>query len=234
LSASVSVIVPALNEAARIDSHIAHVLKHAPLEVIVADGGSKDETRGLAAAAGARVVSAPIGRGPQMQAGALAAQGDILLFLHADTTLQDGAFDAIRAALADARISGGSFRLSFDAPGVLLNFYASMTRFDSMMTTFGDSAMFMRRADFHRSGGFPDWPILEDVAFRRAILRIGRFKKLPLAVVTSARRFQRRGVIMTQMRNAAIMAAYCAGVSPHRLARWYGHEPAPSRSDQEV
>ncbi len=216
-----SIVTPTLNEEQFIARHIASAAEHQPLEHIISDGGSEDATVRLAQAAGARVISAKRGRGPQLQAGAEAARGDVLLFLHADTILPQAALEHIRTALSDGKQDSGCFRLRFDRSGRLLGLYAWATQFDTRFTTFGDQAMFATRAAFKASGGFPDWPLLEDLALRQRLRGTGCFRKLHAAVTTSARRFEKHGVIQTQLRNASILGLYGLGVHPETLARWY-------------
>jgi rSAM/selenodomain-associated transferase 2 len=168
-----------------------------------------------------KVWKATPGRGSALNVGALATTAEILLFLHADTALPREARAIINAAVADPSVVGGCFRLRFDARNATLRFYAWFTRFDTAFTTFGDQAYFVRRQAFEQVGGFPQWPILEDVEMRRRLKRAGRFVKLPAPVVTSARRFRRHGAIRQQLRNAAIIALFYLGSSPEQLARWY-------------
>jgi hypothetical protein len=218
---TVSIVTPALNEAKLIADHVTACWQHHPLDVVVVDGGSHDATRDLAARAGANVIVGPPGRGVQLHAGAQASRGDILIFLHADTGLPGGAIEAVRSALRDPSVAGGCFRLAFDRPSAALSFYAWASRFDTPFTTFGDQALFVRRETYFRLGGFPPWPLLEDVGFLRTLKRAGAFKKLTASVTTSARRFDRLGPVATQIVNAGILVAFFAGISPVRLAKWY-------------
>jgi rSAM/selenodomain-associated transferase 2 len=220
--ARIAVIVPALNESERIGSLLDDLRRHDFAQTIVVDGGSGDGTADIAGAKpGVDVVRAARGRGLQLNAGAERAQADVLLFLHADTRLPDGACGRIRAALADTAVAGGCFRLSFDSRHPLLSLYAAMSAIDSVFTTFGDQAYFVRAQAFHDVGGFPAWPFLEDVEFRRRLKRQGRFVKLDAAVTTSARRFHAGGVLRQQLKNAIILWAFLMGVPVARLARWY-------------
>lgn len=226
----VSIVIPALNEAAALPATLASARAQAgAAEVIVADGDSRDATRRVAREHGARVVAAPRGRALQMNAGAAQARGEALLFLHADTHLPPGALDAVRRALSDARTLGGCFRARFDAPGALYRAYALAARLPLAAITFGDRALFARRADFDAIGGFPEQPIFEDIAFYRALSRRarergGKLARLSLEVTTSARRFEARGAARQQLRNAALWLGYLAGVAPERLARHYRYE----------
>lgn len=226
---TISVIVPALDEATRIGKLIAHVSGQGFEECIVVDGGSSDGTPDIVRAHScARLIEAPRGRGLQLNAGAAAARGDILLFLHADTMLPDGAAGAIAELIEDSSVAGGCFRMGFDSRHPLLSLYGWFTRFDCRFTTFGDQAFFMRRSAYAAAGGFPPWPFLEDVEMRRRLRCHGRFVKLPDAVTTSARRYHSEGFVRRQFLNAAILLLHRFGMMPERLARLY----RPQRPDR--
>ncbi|MGC8801160.1 MAG: TIGR04283 family arsenosugar biosynthesis glycosyltransferase [Chloroflexus sp.] len=217
-----SVIIPALNEAANITTCVRAVRQCDPtVEVIVADGGSRDETPALARAAGARVVLAPRGRGHQLNAGAAVATGDVFVFLHADTRLPANAFALLRAMFADPQVHIAKFRLSFDDPNWMLALAARLMWFDSLLTSYGDQCMVIRRAFFTALGGFPDWPLFEDVElFRRARART-RVHVVPAQVVTSARRFRANGIIRQLLHDFWLWLQYLGGVSPYDIARQY-------------
>lgn len=227
---TIAVIVPVLNEAETIGALIDDLKAQAFFEIIVVDGGSTDGTNAIVASKNVCLIATRRGRGLQLNAGAYAAHAQLLLFLHADTRLPAEAARHIRATLSDARVSAGCFRLSFDARHPLLRLYAWASGVDSLFTTFGDQAYFVRADDFRAVGGFPDWPFLEDVAFRRRMKRRGSLVKTRARVVTSARRFHADGVLRRQLLNTAILLAYLAGVSPERLARWY----RPQRAQPKV
>jgi rSAM/selenodomain-associated transferase 2 len=220
--ASVAAVVPTLNEGAVITGALQLLVAQGFAPVIVVDGRSDDDTLGLARSVPGVVafVAAP-GRGPQMNAGAAASEAEAVVFVHADTSLPTSALALISQALSDPRVVGGSFRLAFDKPHPLLAISCWFSRFDSYWTTFGDQAVFVRRSVFEAVGGFPDWPILEDVEFRRRLLAAGRLVKLPAAVTTSARRFLANGVFRRQVANGVILALHALGVPARRLQRWY-------------
>jgi rSAM/selenodomain-associated transferase 2 len=219
---TIAVVVPVLNEAENIASLLDDLRRHAFAQTIVVDGGSDDGTLGLVRAAqGIELVQTARGRGLQQNAGAARAQAEVFLFLHADTRLPEGACDRIRAALGDPRVTAGCFRLSFDTRHPLLSLYARTSAFDSVFTTFGDQAYFVRADVFRKIGGFPVWPFLEDVELRRRLRRRGRFVKLDAAVTTSARRFRAGGIVRQQLKNALILCAFLLGVPAERLAHWY-------------
>jgi rSAM/selenodomain-associated transferase 2 len=217
-----SVVIPALNEEKCVAHAVFSVRDEA--EVIVVDGGSGDATADAARRAGARVLESPRGRGLQLDRGAREATGDWLVFLHADTRLEHGWAQALAVLPAD--VVGGAFRLAVDSPrrafrvierGVAL-------RCRLLHLPFGDQGIFVRRAVYGIIGGFPPFPVMEDVAFSRALARAGRMAFPPVRAFTSARRWEKRGVMMTTVRNLGLQALYAAGLSPDRLARlYYGH-----------
>jgi rSAM/selenodomain-associated transferase 2 len=217
----VAVIIPVLNEALHLSETLAGLRAQGIQQPIVVDGGSEDDSVRIARSAGAVVLASARGRAVQMNLGATHATAATLLFLHADTNLPPNALALIVEALEDARTVGGCFRLRFDRRGALLDFYGWMTRFETAMTSFGDQAYFVRAAAFQQVGGFPDWPLLEDVELRRRLKQLGRFVKLPAAVVTSSRRFTREGIVRRQLLNGGILLLHRLGLSPRRLARWY-------------
>ncbi len=230
---TVSVIIPALNEAAGIGATLASVARQSGRwEVIVVDGGSADGTADAARAAmpDARVMATEPGRARQMNAGATAATGEALFFLHADTRLPDGALDAVRRALAEGAIAG-CFRTTFDVDDEEAAFgrlgRAVMRLWEARLwmrwhrLAFGDRALFVRRPAFDALGGFPDQPIFEDLDLVRALRPHGPFVFVDADVVTSARRFQKHGAVRQQARNLALWLGWLVGVAPARLKRFY-------------
>lgn len=225
-----SVVIPALNEAATIEACVGAVRALDPAaQVIVADGGSSDATAHLAAAAGALVVRAPRGRGPQCNEGAAAATGDVLIFLHADTRLPPDAFQLLRALLADPAVQIAKFRLSFDSGSWLLGLAARLMWRDSRLTSYGDQGIVIRRAFFHALGGFPDWPLFEDVRLFELARARTTVHVVPTAVVTSARRFLSNGVLRQLLHDLWLWLQYHCGVSPHVIARRYERRGAALR-----
>jgi rSAM/selenodomain-associated transferase 2 len=216
-----SVIIPALNEAERIAGSVAAIRALDPaVEIIVADGGSSDGTPDVAAA-GAIVVRAPRGRGPQCNAGAARATGDVLIFLHADTTLPELAFPVLRDLLADPATRIAKFRLSFDAQDWLLTIAARLMWFDSLLTSYGDQGIVIRRDFFTELGGFPDWPLFEDVRLFELARAVTEVHVAPAEVVTSARRFLANGILPQLLHDFWLWLQYLFGVSPYELARQY-------------
>lgn len=218
----ISIIVPTLNEAARITETLEHIRNRTDIEVIVADGGSHDQTAELAQAAGAIVVHCNRGRGKQLNAGAALASGEVLLFLHADTRLPDDFADHVRQTLREGN-SGGAFRLHIGAQGWMLRLIESGANLRSrwLQLPYGDQAIFVKANDFFQLNGFENWPLMEDYDFCRRLRKTGRIAVAPASVTTSARRWQRLGILRTTLTNLACVVAFRLGVSPGRLAKWY-------------
>jgi rSAM/selenodomain-associated transferase 2 len=222
MSRALSIVVPALNEAAGIERCLRAL---APMrarghEVLVADGGSEDGTARLAAQLADRVISAPRGRALQMNAGAAAASGDAVLFLHADTMLPPGADRAVLGAL-DSR-AWGRFDVAIDSRDPRLAVVGFFINWRSRLTGIatGDQAIFVRRAAFP---GFPPIALMEDVAFSRAMRRVSSPACLRARVLTSARRWERHGVLRTVLLMWRLRLQYWLGADPDELARRYSH-----------
>jgi rSAM/selenodomain-associated transferase 2 len=213
------VVIPTLSEASTVAAAIASARESLDAcEVIVVDAGSVDATQDVARRAGAHVTVAPGSRAVAMNAGAHLAQGDALLFLHADTTLPDGAGAAVREALRSA--DGGAFRLRYDERRPVLHAFGDLlARF--FQPVYGDQAIFVTRAAFDRVGGFQPMPIMEDCDLVQRLRKSGRFTLLELSVRTAARRHRAQGTAATVVRVSAIKFLYRVGVSPVRLARIY-------------
>jgi rSAM/selenodomain-associated transferase 2 len=216
-----SIVVPALDEAASISDAVRDALAQAD-EAIVVDGGSRDGTGVLAAAAGARVLQAPRGRASQMNAGAAVAQGDVLLFLHADCRLPAGAGDAVRAAVG-AGARWGRFDVRLDSPRASLAVVGAMMNLRSRLSGIatGDQALFIDRALWEALGGYAPIPLMEDVELCTRLRRVARCACLRERVTVSARRWETRGIVRTVVAMWAWRAAYALGVSPARLHRLY-------------
>jgi rSAM/selenodomain-associated transferase 2 len=222
-----AIVVPTLNEEDTLRRFLPAALAVAD-EVIVSDGGSADATVEVARSLGARVVTGPPGRGIQLNRGAAEAiagtgePADILLFLHADTTLPPGGAEAIRAAM-DRGAPGGAFFLRFDAdrPMQRLGSWLVNKRTRWLRVPLGDQAQWATRETFERLGGFPDWPLLEDVDFMGRLRRLPGFTIIEEPVTTGARRFLELGSLRTVAINWLIWLLFLGGVSPHRLARLY-------------
>jgi len=220
---TVTVIVPTLNEESTLARLLDSLDEVRPDEVIVSDGGSTDRTIDIATGR-ARVVSGPASRGMQLNAGAAAASGDVLLFLHADSRLDPSAVAEVRRALADPAVPGGNFDVHFDGGTWAAGAFTWINRQRRAWGVFyGDSAMFCRREVFTELGGFRPWPLLEDYEFGRRLWRRGPLALLPTPVYVSSRRWLRAGLLPTMWSWFWVQALYLAGVSPYFLARLYRH-----------
>ncbi|PSQ97330.1 MAG: glycosyl transferase [Bacteroidetes bacterium SW_9_63_38] len=226
----VSIIIPTLNEASVLPSTLATLQQQPePFEILVVDGGSTDATTARARAAGATVIDAPRGRGPQLNGGAEHARADLLLFLHADTQLPPNGLTLVRSALTTTA-DAGIFRLSFDRDSLLLRFYAWCTGWNWIRLCFGDRGLFATRAAFEAVGGFPNWPLFEDLELAARLDDYSDFHFLDAAVTTSARRFEQHGMLRQQLRNLYLWGHYVAGTNPRRLAHLYQYSDAPTSS----
>ncbi len=222
----ISVVIPALDEAANLPATLAAIGGDAH-EVLVVDGGSADGTPDVARRAGAVVVASPRGRGRQLAAGGRAATGDVLLFCHADCRLPVGWAAAIRRALArDPRAVGGAFRLGIASPRASLALVAATANLRSGVTghPYGDQALFVRAEAYRAAGGFAPLPLMEDIDLCRRLWRVGRLVQLDLAVRVSPRRWEREGLLYVTVRNWILATLFYLGVDPVRLERWYGGE----------
>ncbi len=220
----ISVIVPVLNEEKTIASTLEVLRPLATEEVIVVDGGSSDRTLEIAAQTEAVVLSSSRGRAEQMNQGARVAKGNVLLFLHADTLLPSSAMGDILAALKDPRCVGGRFDVRLDRRGWIFTLIGALINMRSRLTSVatGDQAIFVRRKVFEEVGGFPEIPLMEDIAFSRALKIKGRMACLRSQVVTSARRWEKEGVWRTILKMWALRLLFLAGISPFHLKRFYG------------
>lgn len=218
-----TVVIPVLDDRDHLRACLAALAAAGgpELEVVVVDGGSVDGSA-EDLPPDVRVLRAERGRARQMNAGAAGARGEWILFLHADTRLPAGAAAAVARTLADPDIVGGAFSVDFleSFRGRRLLAFGANLRARLLGLPLGDQGLFVRRAAFEALGGFPDLPLMEDVALVRALRRRGRLRLLELRVRTSARRWQREGPWRT-LRNWALLALFHAGVSPWRLKQWY-------------
>lgn len=222
-----SIIIPAFSEASRINGLIGHILQQDNVfkkEIIVVDGDPQGTT--LAAVDGFKItkITALKGRGNQMNAGASVAGGDILLFLHADTLLPPAAFEHIAAVFHDKRIVGGAFDLKIASKKPALGLIAKAASIRSRLTRlpYGDQAQFIEHRVFEQIGGYSEIPIMEDVALMQRIKKAGyRIAIINKPVTTSARRWQKEGIMWATLRNWVLISLYLAGVSPKILARYY-------------
>ena len=221
-SLKVSMVVPALNEEGQIEEVVRDGLANGAWEVIVADGGSGDATRLRAAQAGARVVEAPRGRARQLNAGAAAAQGDVFLFLHADTRLPARAADLIRKALGRPQVIAGAFTYRAAGEGLIGRVMTAGGNLRHRLSgyPYGDQGLFLRRRVFRALGGYPELPVMEDWEFVRRLRRLGQVTILPEPAPSSIASFVDRGFWRSSAVNVAVIMAYQLGVDASRLAEW--------------
>jgi rSAM/selenodomain-associated transferase 2 len=222
-----SVILPVLNEASVINGTIDSISTVSfvdDCEIIVVDGSPGGETVNAIERKKVKTLIAGKGRARQMNAGAAAAKGEILIFLHADTTLPENAFHAISSALEKGDLVGGAFDLSIesDRPAFRIIERAASLRSRITRVPYGDQAIFVRRGYFEAIGGFCEIPLMEDIDLMRRIRnRGGRIRILPDKVKTSPRRWEKEGVFLCTLRNWTIRMLYLLGVKAERLARLY-------------
>jgi rSAM/selenodomain-associated transferase 2 len=220
----ISVVIPTLNESTTIASCLVRLAEQGADEVIVADAASPDGTADLARRSGAVVIESPRGRGVQQNRGAAASTGDVLVFLHADCRLDDGALDRLRRFVArNPRIPGGCFRMRVDASGIAYRLIdaAAHLRAGVLGVPYGDQGIFATRRAFERVGGFPEVALMDDVFLALRLRRLGRLVLMPDQIHVSPRRWRQAGVVRQTLRNWALTAAAAGGVPVEVLARFY-------------
>ena len=225
----ISIIVPTLNEATRITRLLQglQALRQRGHEVIIADGGSLDETCALTDGLVDALVRSARGRSSQMNAGAKLASGDVLLFLHADTQLPERADAMILKGLSKTKLAWGRFDAAIEGGHVLLPVIAWFMNRRSCLTGIctGDQALFVRHGVFLAMGGYAEIPLMEDIELSNRLKSQGRPLRLNCGVITSGRRWEKRGVIRTIVLMWALRLAYFFGADPAKLAIIYGYEP---------
>ena len=220
---NISIIVPTLNESHNLQNLLPAAKE--VNEVIIVDGGSSDDTVNTARKLGFSVIeeTGSRGRGMQLNSGAASASSPHLLFLHADTLLPPDFPDAVETCLANPDTILGSFRLQVSNCSFLLKFiliFANI-RAKFLQLPYGDQTLFIRKQRFYELGGFPEIPIMEDYIFVKRAQKRGRVVTLEQSVTTSARRWQRLGVIRTTLSNQLVIMGYHMGIQPERLASFY-------------
>ncbi|MCF8200285.1 MAG: TIGR04283 family arsenosugar biosynthesis glycosyltransferase [Sulfuritalea sp.] len=228
-----SIVMPVLNEATQIVDRLRalQTLRATGVELIVADGGSADDTAHLAMALADRVVTAPRGRASQMNTGAAASQGRILLFLHADTCLPESAAQSVLAAIGEGS-SWGRFDVRINGAHALLRVVERMMNWRSRITGIatGDQAIFVCRDIFQAMGGYADLPLMEDIALTTRLRQLSPPACLREKVVTSGRRWEKHGVLPTILLMWWLRAAYFLGADPSHLALRYGYAPVAKQT----
>jgi rSAM/selenodomain-associated transferase 2 len=216
------VIVPTLNEGACLGETLRQLRAHGPHEVLVVDGGSTDATCAIAGGAD-KLLSGVRGRAAQMNLGAAHATGDVLLFLHADCSLEAGALVEAERCLRRRGVAAGCYRMRVTRAGLAYRMigWAATARVGLTGLAYGDQGLFVRREAFARVGGFPRLRLMEDVFISMRLRRLGRVVVVPKRIYVSARRWEKQGVVRQTLRNWALTALAAAGAHPDRLARYY-------------
>lgn len=232
-SAPVSVVIPTLNAARGIGPTLGAVaegvIEGVVGELIIADGGSADEIHEIADGIGAKFVGASPGRGTQLAAGARAAGGSWILFIHADTRLSPGWIDAVKRHIENHPRKAGYFRHRFLADGYAPVFVSAWANFRStaLALPYGDQGLLVPAALYREAGGYPEIPLMEDVSLIRRLGR-RRLRRLGAEALTSADRYEREGWLRRGARNLAILLAWRLGASPDWLAKYYAGGKRPT------
>ncbi len=219
-----SIIIPVLNEAASIGQLLAALSGKAKVEIIVVDGGSQDATLALAKQYPCQVLRSPIrGRAAQLNFGARAAKGEILLFLHADTRLPENFVTLVDAAMRESPKVWGRFDVHLSGERLMFRVIETLMNWRSRLSGIatGDQAMFVKRSVFNDVGGFENIPLMEDIALSRALKRVGPPLCLRQRVTTSSRRWEEKGVWRTILLMWRLRLAYYLGASPQELVKQY-------------
>ncbi|UCE54812.1 MAG: TIGR04283 family arsenosugar biosynthesis glycosyltransferase [Desulfobacterales bacterium] len=227
----ISIIIPALNEADNIINTLSALKNRDEVEVILVDGGSCDDTADIARSSGAKVLTTTPSKARQMNAGAAAASGEILLFLHADNRLPKNFEKPILDKISQNGVAAGAFQLCIDSDGRGLRFIERVANWRSrhLQAPYGDQGIFVTKALFDEIGGYPDIPIMEDFELIRRLRRKGKIVILNEALKTSPRRWLNMGIFKTWLINQIIIIAYHFGASPESLAHWYRREKVKSK-----
>ncbi len=218
-----SVVIISLNE----ENNIRHCIDSIrqtgrdDVQIILSDGGSRDGTLRLALNENIKIVSSLACRGTQFNKGAELAEGEVILFLHADTLLPKNAFEILDKYFKSGKVKVGTFRLAFDKENLLLSFYTKLTSFDSIFTKFGDQCITTRKDFFERLNGFKNWRLFEDVDFLRRARKLTKIYSFPASVTTSARRFEENGLVKQQVLNGWYILKFLAGIEHFKLFNDY-------------
>ena len=232
----ISIIIPTFNESAEIGTTLAALRSlRGNTEIIVADGGSDDDTATIARELGAVVVESPRGRGDQMHAAALVSSGEILWFVHADSRPAPDALNEILLALEDLSVAAGNFTLRFAGEGRPAKFMTWFYRhIRKIGLLYGDSGIFVRRDAYEAVGGFKSLPLFEDLDLVYRLRTIGKLVTLDSEIITSSRRFENRAFLPVFVRWIVFQCLYWIGVSPHTMAGIYHPEKEKSHDSRSA
>jgi rSAM/selenodomain-associated transferase 2 len=218
---SFSVIIPTFNEENIILQQIREVRSLIEAEIIIVDGGSTDSTKEICEKEQVRVLSAAKGRGTQFRIGAEAVSNEYMIFLHADTRLPEDTEDKLTEFFAKPENKIGAFTIKFKPRKLILDLITWASRFDSVLTSFGDQCIFMRSEFYDDVGGFQNWPLFEDVKMFQEARKLTKVHKIRGPVASSSRRFQRNGVVNQLALNTWLIILYHLGVHPEELVKRY-------------
>ncbi|AKG24856.1 TIGR04283 family arsenosugar biosynthesis glycosyltransferase [Calothrix sp. 336/3] len=221
--AKISVIIPTLNESVNIASTLSAIPIRHDIEVIIVDGGSTDNTVEITRQFSIKLIDSLPGRSEQMNRGATVATGEILLFLHGDTRLPSNFENMVRDAIQKPGVVAGAFTLQIDDNAPSLRWVEKGVKWRSRLfqLPYGDQAIFLTKETFEKIGGFPRIPIMEDFELIQRLKKIGKITIISASVITSPRRWLKKGIWQTTLINQIVIIAYYLGISPDRIRDWY-------------
>ncbi len=220
----ITIIIPVLNEAKFIEKCLSNLSVNEQVEIIFVDGGSQDNTVNLIKKYNVMVIQSPIAqRSYQMNLGAEKAQGEILLFLHGDTILPANYWQLISQSLDNNEVIAGAFALKIDQQKLVFRLIEKMVNWRSSFwqLPYGDQGLFMQKKYFNQVNGFENLAIMEDFAMVKKLSKLGKIDLIKNPVITSARRWQKLGILKTTLINQLIIIGYYLGIDNQKLAQFY-------------